>query len=276
MKDIFLVKKIVEDALKEDIHFGDITSEIIDDELEGTAYFLAKEDFILCGTNVAILSFALYDHNISVTFDYKDGDKINRGVKFGSVNGRLKSILTCERVALNFLQHLSGIATATFRIAEKVKNSGVSILDTRKTTPLLRVLEKYAVSVGGGLNHRLSLSDGILIKDNHIKACGSITKAINVAKKIKRPLTNIGVEVKNIKEVKEALKAGATHLLFDNMSPSLAKKAAQIVEGKASIEISGGINEKNITEYVFHGVNYISLGSITHSAKAVDISLEIE
>lgn len=272
----FLLEDIVKRALDEDIGFGDLTSEIVDKNLEGTAYFLAKEDFILCGVDVAKLAFQLYDNNLKVCFDCDDGESVKSGQRVGTVSGKLRSILTCERVALNFLQRLSGISTFTSKIIDKIGKSEVIVLDTRKTTPLLRVLEKYAVRVGGGKNHRINLSDGILIKDNHIKACGGITKAVKQAKKINRPLTLIGVEVKNLDELKEALEVGAEHILLDNMAPEIVKEAIKINNGKAALEISGGITLENISSYALDGIDYISLGSLTHSAKAVDISLEIE
>jgi nicotinate-nucleotide pyrophosphorylase (carboxylating) len=270
------VEEIIKNALNEDIGFGDITTEIIDKNIVGNAFFLAKEDFVICGVDVVKKVFTLYDNELNVTFDCSDGEKVKKGQRFGTVVGKLRSILTCERVALNFLQRLSGIATLTYLIVEKVSKNGVKVLDTRKTTPLLRIFEKYAVRVGGGYNHRISLSDGILIKDNHIKACGSITKAIRNAKKIIRPLTFIGVEVKNLEELEEALSNGATHLLLDNMSTQMIKKAVSIVNGKATIEVSGGITLDNVSEYAIEGVDFISLGSLTHSFRSVDISLEIE
>lgn len=271
-----LLEDIVRRALDEDIGFGDITSEIVDESLEGTAYFLAKEDFILCGVDVAKLVFQIYDDNLKVSFDCDDGESVKTGQRVGTVSGKLKSILTCERVALNFLQRLSGISTFTAKIIDRIENSSVSLLDTRKTTPLLRMLEKYAVRIGGGTNHRINLSDGILIKDNHIKACGGITKAVKQARKIIRPLILIGVEVKTLEELKEALEVGAKHILLDNMSPEMIKEAVKINNGKATLEVSGGINIENISSYVIDGIDYISLGSLTHSARAVDISLEIE
>lgn len=272
----FQLEEIVRRALDEDIGFGDITSEIVDKNLEGSAYFLAKEDFILCGVSVAKLVFELYDSSIKVCFDCKDGERVKAGQRVGTVSGKLRSILTCERVALNFLQRLSGISTVTAKIIDKIGKSEIVVLDTRKTTPLLRMLEKYAVKIGGGRNHRINLSDGILIKDNHIKVCGSISKAVKQAKKIKRPLISIGVEVKNLDELKEALEVGAEHILLDNMSPEMVKEAIKINNGKATLEISGGITLENISEYALDGIDYISMGSLTHSAKAVDISLEIE
>ncbi len=272
----FQLEDIVRRALDEDIGSGDITSEIVDKNLVGSAYFLAKDDFILCGTNVAQLVFQLYDNEIKVYFDCKDGERVKKGQRVGSVSGKLRSILTCERVALNFLQRMSGISTFTAKIIDKVGKSEIMVLDTRKTTPLLRMLEKYAVKIGGGRNHRIDLSDGILIKDNHIKACGSLSKAIKLAKKIKRPLIRIGVEVKNLDELREALEMGAEHILLDNMTPEMVKKAIEINNGKATLEISGGISLENISQYALDGIDYISLGSLTHSAKAVDISLEIE
>lgn len=272
----FRLDEIIKKALEEDIEYGDITTEIVDRNVEGRAYFLAKEDFVLCGVNVAKRVFKLYDEGLSIYFDCNDGERVKKGQRLGTVSGKLRSILICERTALNFLQRMSGIATLTAKVVDRVSKNRIVVLDTRKTTPLLRIIEKYAVRIGGGQNHRLSLSDGILIKDNHIKACGSISKAIKLAKKIKRPLIGIGVEVKTLEEVEEALKNGADHLLLDNMSPDMIKNVIQIVENRATIEVSGNINLDNVQQYALEGVNFISIGSLTHSAKAVDISLEIE
>jgi nicotinate-nucleotide pyrophosphorylase (carboxylating) len=274
--DSMVIKKIVNAALAEDIGAGDITSLVVDSRKEGKGYFLAKEDFVLCGTEIAGLCFTEFDKKTVVKFKYPDGGKIKKGEKFGTISGSLRSILTCERIALNFLQRLSGISTATRKLADDVKEYGVKILDTRKTTPLLRTLEKYAVKTGGGYNHRFNLSDGILIKDNHIVAAGGITEAVNKAKKIKTALVKIEVEVKNLNELREALKAGVDHVMLDNMKPADVKKAVKVVNGGAVVEVSGGINPGNIREYAVCKPDYISLGFITHSARAVDISLEIE
>ncbi|GAB4434002.1 MAG: carboxylating nicotinate-nucleotide diphosphorylase [bacterium] len=274
--NIINVRDVVKKALSEDIGFGDITSLIIDSSKKGRGYFLAKEDLVLCGAEVATFCFKELDEKIKVFFTFKDGDFIKKGTEFGTVEGSLRMILTGERVALNFLQRLSGIATITREFVSKVEKYGVKILDTRKTTPLLRELEKFAVKTGGGQNHRFNLSDGVLIKDNHIVAAKGITNAVNEARKSIPALTKIAVEVKSIKELKEALKAKVDHIMLDNMSPLKVAKALSIIKGAVPVEVSGGITLENIEEYAKLEPDYISLGCITHSVKAVDISLELE
>ncbi len=276
MKNILNLKRLVRNALIEDIGFGDITSCLIDKDRKGKGYFLAKEDLVLCGVDVAALCFTELDDRIKVRFTAEDGALIKKGAKFGIISGSLRSILTGERVALNFLQRLSGIATATQEVVKIVSKYDVKILDTRKTTPLLRELEKYAVRVGGGHNHRFNLSDGVLIKDNHIVAAKGIKNAVVCARENKTALVRIAVEVKNLKELKEALRLGVDHIMLDNMSRQMAKKAIEMARGRVAIEISGGITPKNIEDYAKLKPDYISLGYITHSARAVDISLELE
>jgi len=270
------VRDIVRNALLEDIGSGDITSQLIDVKKRGSGYFLAKEPLVLCGTDVAKLCFEELDSKIKIDFTAKDGDLVKKGEKFGTITGSLRNILTGERVALNFLQRLSGISTITKEFVKIVSRYGVKILDTRKTTPLLRDLEKYAVRVGGGFNHRFNLSDGILIKDNHIVAANGIANAVKLAKTKKTALVKIAVEVKNVKELKEALKSGVDHIMLDNMSEKEVAMAISIVNHAVTIEVSGGINIKNIENYAKLKPDFISLGCITHSARSVDISLELE
>jgi len=270
------VRDIVRNALLEDIGSGDITSQLIDVKKRGSGYFLAKEPLVLCGTDVAKLCFEELDSKIKIDFTAKDGDLVKKGEKFGTITGSLRNILTGERVALNFLQRLSGISTITKEFVKIVSRYGVKILDTRKTTPLLRDLEKYAVRVGGGFNHRFNLSDGILIKDNHIVAANGIANAVKLAKTKKTALVKIAVEVKNIKELKEALKSGVDHIMLDNMSEKEVAMAISIVNHAVTIEVSGGININNIENYAKLKPDFISLGCITHSARSVDISLELE
>lgn len=276
MINILRLRETVKDALLEDIGFGDITSQLIDDGKSGRGYFLAKEKFVLCGTEVVKLCFEEIDGDLKVDFTAKDGDVISKGEKFGTVKGKLRSILTGERVALNFLQRLSGISTITRQFVDIVSKFGVKILDTRKTTPLLRDLEKYAVKVGGGYNHRFNLSDGILIKDNHIVAAKGITNAVKLAKTKTTALIKIAVEVKSMDELKEALKAGVDHIMLDNMSEKEIAQAIEIVKKAVPVEVSGGINLNNIERFAKLKPDFISSGYITHSAKAVDISLELE
>lgn len=270
------LRETVKNALLEDIGFGDITSQLIEEGERGRGYFLAKEQFVLCGTDVAKLCFEEVDSNIKVEFIVKDGKVVPKGAKFGTVEGSLRSILTGERVALNFLQRLSGISTITRLAVNIVSEYGVKILDTRKTTPLLRDLEKYAVKVGGGYNHRFNLSDGILIKDNHIVAAKGITNAVKLAKTKTTALIKIAVEVKNLDELKEALNAGVDHIMLDNMPAKEIAKAIKIVNNTVPVEVSGGINLSNIEKIAKLKPDFISLGYITHSARAVDISLELE
>jgi len=270
------VRDIVRNALLEDIGSGDITSQLIDVKKRGSGYFLAKEPLVLCGTDVAKLCFEELDSKIKIDFTAKDGDLVKKGEKFGTITGSLRNILTGERVALNFLQRLSGISTITKEFVKIVSRYGVKILDTRKTTPLLRDLEKYAVRIGGGFNHRFNLSDGILIKDNHIVAANGIANAVKLAKTKKTALVKIAVEVKNIKELKEALKSGVDHIMLDNMSEKDVAMAISIVNHAVTIEVSGGININNIENYAKLKPDFISLGCITHSARSVDISLELE
>lgn len=271
-----ILKKTVQSALEEDIGFLDITNEIIDKDLQGKAYFLAKSNFVLCGIEIAEEVFRQLDDDIFIEFKKKDGQKVKEGEKFGIVKGRLYSILIGERVALNFLQRMSGIATLANFLSEKAKKFGISILDTRKTTPLLRAFEKYAVKIGGGINHRYSLTDGVLIKDNHIAVLGSIKKAVNLAEKNKTALLKIAVEVKNLIELREAISAGADHIMLDNMSLEDIKKAISMKKKGITYEVSGGINLENFDNYLIKGIDYISLGFLTHSVKSVDMSLEIE
>lgn len=271
-----ILKKTVQSALEEDIGFLDITNEIIDKDLQGNAYFLAKSNFVLCGIEIAEEVFRQLDDDIFIEFKKKDGQKVKEGEKFGIVKGRLYSILIGERVALNFLQRMSGIATLANFLSEKAKKFGISILDTRKTTPLLRAFEKYAVKIGGGINHRYSLTDGVLIKDNHIAVLGSIKKAVNLAKKNKTALLKIAVEVKNLIELREAISAGVDHIMLDNMSLEDIKKAISMKKKGITYEVSGGINLENFDNYLIKGIDYISLGFLTHSVKSVDMSLEIE
>lgn len=271
-----ILKKTVELALKEDIGFLDITNEIIREDLQGKAYFLAKEDFVLAGIDLVREVFRQLDEAIIVEFKKKDGEHVKKGEKFGYINGSVKSILSGERVALNFLQRLSGIATITNYLVKKAKKFGIRILDTRKTTPLLRALEKYAIKIGGGINHRYSLTDGILIKDNHIAVIGSIKKAVELAKKNKTALVKIAIEVKNLRELREAISAGADHIMLDNMKPEDIKKALSMKSKNVIYEVSGGINLENFDSFLIEGVDYISLGFLTHSVRAIDISLEVE
>jgi nicotinate-nucleotide pyrophosphorylase (carboxylating) len=236
---------------------------------------LAKEDFIVCGLEVFKYVFLSLDNNIEIDLRFLDGEKVLKGDDIATLSGNARALLSGERVALNILQRLSGIATLTSKFVEKVPPS-IKILDTRKTTPGLRTLEKYAVQCGGGANHRFGLYDAILIKDNHIKAAGSITKAVEMALAKFPNILKIEVEVKNIVEVQEALLTPCNILLLDNMSPDDIQKAVNINNKKAKIEVSGNVTLGNIHKIVKRGIDFISVGALTHSAQAVDISMIIE
>ena len=270
------IDKIIDSALEEDLGPGDITtSAIIDSSLKGKARLLAKEEIILAGIEVFSRVFSRLDPEIVVECTYHDGDVVPNGYDIGIIRGSMRGMLSGERTALNFLQHLSGIATLTKRYVEKIDPSKVRVIDTRKTTPRLRILEKYAVRMGGGFNHRFGLFDGILIKDNHIAAAGSISKALAKIKANVPHTLKIEVEVEDIKGVEEAIGAGADAILLDNMSVKEMKEAVSIARGRVLLEASGGITLESIGEISKTGINLISIGAITHSARSVDISLEV-
>jgi len=272
-----LVRKLIEEALFEDIGPGDITSEaVIPDEASSTAEIIAKQDLVLAGIIIIREVFRKMDPWVQFTPLAHDGNKVQSGSIIAQVQGKTRSLLAGERVALNLLQHLSGIATHTAKFVEVLKGSRAEILDTRKTLPGLRALEKYAVRMGGGRNHRFGLYDGILIKDNHIAAAGGIIKAMADIRKKVHPLLKIEVEVKTLDEVREAMAAGATMLLLDNMPPNLMKQAVNIVGGKVLVEASGNVTLENVKAIAATGVDFISSGSLTHSSPAADISMKIK
>jgi nicotinate-nucleotide pyrophosphorylase (carboxylating) len=263
-------------ALKEDIGSGDITTDAtVSPDIEGTGEVIAKEDFILAGLDVARNVFSHIDPRALFSTDFNDGDSLKKGQMVFSVEGKLSSILKAERTALNFIQRLSGIATLTHIYVDRIKECNVRIVDTRKTTPGWRSLEKYAVKIGGGFNHRMGLYDGVLIKDNHIAACGGIRTAINMARKRIHHLVKIEVEVTDMAEVDEALSAGADVIMLDNMTPEQIKKAVKKINSKALVEVSGGVNLNNLSQLAEAGVDLISVGALTHSAKSVDMSMKI-
>jgi nicotinate-nucleotide pyrophosphorylase (carboxylating) len=271
-----LVRKLIEEALFEDIGPGDITSEaVIPDEASATAEIIAKQDLVLAGILIAREVFRKLDPWVQFTPLAHDGNKVQSGSIIAQVQGKARALLAGERVALNLMQHLSGIATHTAKFVEVLKGSRAEILDTRKTLPGLRALEKYAVRMGGGRNHRFGLYDGILIKDNHIAAAGGIIKAMAGIRKKVHPLLKIEVEVKTLDEVREALAAGATMLLLDNMSPNLMKQSVGLVGGRVLVEASGNVTLDTVKAIGETGVDFISSGSLTHSAPAADISMKI-
>jgi nicotinate-nucleotide pyrophosphorylase (carboxylating) len=272
-----LIGKLIEDALFEDIGPGDITSEaVIPEEASATAEIIAKQDLVLAGALIAREVFRKIDAWVQFTPLAHEGGRVQSGSIIAQVQGRTRMLLAGERVALNLMQHLSGIATTTARFVEALKGSRAEILDTRKTLPGLRALEKYAVRMGGGRNHRFGLYDGILIKDNHIKAAGGIIKAMAGIRKKVHPLLKIEVEVKTLDEVREAMAAGATMILLDNMPPALMKQAVGIVGERVLVEASGNVTLDNVKPIAETGVDFISSGSLTHSAPAADISMKIK
>ena len=268
---------LINASLAEDIGSGDLTTDsIVPLTVKGKATILAKERFVIAGLLFTEKVFRTLDENIKFKRHVNDGDTVNRGDAIASVSGRLANILKAERVALNFLQRLSGVATLTGRFIKEIRGTGVKILDTRKTTPCMRILERYAVRVGGGENHRFGLFDAILIKDNHIKIAGGVEKAIKRVKEKYPKGMSVEVEVKDLKEVKEALKCGAAVIMLDNMDTAMIKKAVSLIGKRALVEVSGGVTLKNVRRIASCGADFISIGALTHSARAVDASLEIE
>ena len=271
-----LIDRIIECALEEDLGAGDITtSATVDPSTKGEARLLAKEEIILAGIEIFSRVFYRLDPEIAVEYTYHDGDMVPSGREIGTVKGSMGGILSGERTALNFLQHLSGIATLTRLYVEKTNPAKVRIVDTRKTTPGLRVLEKYAVRIGGGFNHRFGLFDGILIKDNHIVAAGSISKAVEKISENAPHTLRIEVEVEDVDGLEEAINAGADAVLLDNMSLGEMRNAVSIAGGRVILEASGGVTLESIEEIAKTGVDMISVGALTHSARSVDISLEV-
>ncbi len=269
------VIELLKNALDEDIGHGDITTKIfVPEENESRALYIAKGNFVLAGFPLAREVFSLIDSSTSIKTFYDEGARIRKGSVLGEVSGKTRAILAGERVSLNILQRLSGIATITSQFVDAVRGTKAKIVDTRKTTPCLRFMEKYAVRMGGGKNHRFGLFDGILIKDNHIEAVGSIKKAVTLAKEGYH-LTRVEVEVENLKEFREAVDAGADIVMLDNMSIEDIKKAVKIAGGRVKTEASGNINIKNVRKIAETGVDMISVGAITHSVTVADISLKI-
>lgn len=269
------VDELIKLALFEDAPFGDITTKALSIKGKGKGYFVAKEDFILCGIDIANRVFFQVDSKTIFTTKFKDGSFIKNGIKFAFVEGKLESLLLAERTSLNFLQRLSAIATKTFRAVKILRGTKTHLLDTRKTTPLLRQLEKYAVAVGGGRNHRMGLSDAILIKDNHISSVGNIKFAVKKAR-ASFPLKKIEVEVKNLNEYEEAIRSKPDIIMLDNFSIEDIKTAVRMKPNGILLEASGGIYLENLSLYAKTGVDFISMGSLTHTVKATDISFKIE
>lgn len=262
-------------ALKEDITSEDITTNSVMPEYQaGEVELICKEDGVIAGLDVFKRVFELLDADTNVEFFCKDGDKVEKGQKLAIVRGDIRVLLSGERTALNYLQRMSGIATYTRKIADLLEGSKTKLLDTRKTTPNMRVFEKYAVKVGGGYNHRFNLSDGILLKDNHIGAAGGVKEAVRMAKEYAPFVRKIEVEVENLDMLKEALEAGADIIMLDNMSIEDMKEAVRLTAGKAETECSGNVTKENVARLVDIGVDYISSGALTHSSPILDLSLK--
>lgn len=267
--------ELILSALREDITSEDITTNSVMREYQlGEVELICKQDGVIAGLDVFKRTFELLDSKTEVTFTKKDGDTVKNGDKIGVVRGDIRVLLSGERTALNYLQRMSGIATYTRSIADLLKGSKTKLLDTRKTTPNMRVFEKYAVKVGGGYNHRYNLSDGILLKDNHIGAAGGVKEAVQMAKEYAPFVRKIEIEVENLDMLKEALDAGADIIMLDNMSVEDMKKAVKLVSGKAETECSGNVTKENVERLVDIGVDYISSGALTHSSPILDLSLK--
>lgn len=269
-------KHLIEIALKEDIGPGDITTEnLIGPDLDGEGVVIAKEPLVIAGLNVAKQVFEYLDSQVVFTTKYKDGDEVKNADTIAKIEGKLRILLMCERTALNFLQRLSGIATNVRSYMNEIENTGVRLVDTRKTAPGWRKLEKYAVRVGGAHNHRMGLYDGVLIKDNHIAAYGGIEKAINQIREKVSHLVKIEIEVSDLNQVEEAIAAGADVVMLDNMNLPQIKKAVATIDGRVTIEVSGGVRKSRLKSLADANVDIISVGAFTHSARCVDISMRI-
>lgn len=268
---------VVSEALAEDRGAGDVTSQLtVDPSLQARGDFRAKADLVLAGWPVVAETFRILSDGFASRAFFGEGDRVARGSLLGTVRGPALLLLGGERVALNFLQRCSGIATLTRAMVRAVEGTGIAVLDTRKTTPGLRFLEKYAVAMGGGKNHRFGLYDGILIKENHILAAGGIEAAVSRVRSGSPPPHRIEVEVSNLQELEQALRVGVEAILLDNMTPGQVRECVARTRGRALLEVSGGIDLHNIRDYAVTGVDFISVGALTHSARAADISLELQ
>lgn len=266
---------LIMEALKEDISSEDVTTNsVMKERVTGEVELICKQDGVIAGLDVFTRVFTLLDPETAVELYCKDGEKVKNGQLMGKVTGDIRVLLSGERVALNYLQRMSGIATYTHSVAELLKESKTKLLDTRKTTPNMRIFEKYAVRVGGGYNHRYNLSDGVLLKDNHIGAAGGVKEAVRMAKEYAPFVRKIEVEVENLDMVKEAVEAGADIIMLDNMSVDEMKAAIALIDGRAETECSGNVTKENIGRLTAIGVDYISSGALTHSAPILDISLK--
>ncbi len=267
--------KFIRLALEEDINSEDVTTNSVMPEYrKGDVQLICKEDGIIAGLGIFERVFTLLDPETKVTFEVKDGDRVQKGQHLATIEGDVRVLLSGERTALNYLQRMSGIATYTYKVAKLLEGTKTTLLDTRKTTPCMRIFEKYAVKVGGGSNHRYNLSDGVLLKDNHIDAAGGIKEAIAAAKAYAPFVRKIEVETENLDMVKEAVEAGADIIMLDNMTPEEMAQAVRLIDGRAKTECSGNITKENIQKITEIGVDYVSSGALTHSAPILDISLK--
>ena len=274
MLNYLIIDDIIQRGLNEDMPFGDITtSSIIPEDSTCTASLYVKEDGIICGLPVFERVFTLIG-DVKCNLFKKDGDKVSKGEKIGEVKGNTQKVLMGERIGLNLLQRMSGIATTTYQYAKEIEHTKAKVVDTRKITPLYRHIDKYSVLCGGGANHRYSLTDSILIKDNHIDAAGSISNAVALAKKNASFTTKVEVETETKEEVLEAINSKADIIMLDNMSPAMAKEMVDLIDGRAIVECSGNVTIENIKDYAETGTDYISVGALTHSFKVLDISLK--
>lgn len=271
----FAVERIIKQALEEDWGFGDLSSSLIPESLKVRAIIYAKEAGVIAGLEIAKKTFAYVDENLIFTPLLQDGENVASGQEIAYVSGSAQKILLAERVVLNFLQHMSGIATKTAAFVKLTAGTKARIVDTRKTLPGLRILEKYAVKAGGGHNHRFGLFDAVMIKDNHIKALGGITKAVSEARRQNSHTVKIEVEVEDLQQVKEALQAGPDIIMLDNMPLAMIRQAVKLIDGQAVVEASGNVTEETVASIAAAGVDIISSGALTHSVKALDISLDL-
>ena len=267
--------ELIKLALKEDITSEDVsTNAVMGERVEGRVQLICKQDGIICGLPVFERVFKILDASTQIGFCVNDGDKVAKGQLLAEVRGDIRVLLSGERTALNYLQRMSGIATYTSQLVKLLEGSKTKLLDTRKTTPNMRIFEKYAVKVGGGVNHRYNLSDGILLKDNHIGAAGSVKKAVQLAKSYSPFVRKVEVEVENLEMCREAVEAGADIIMLDNMSPEEMAKAVKLIDGRALTECSGNITKENIQSIISTGVDFVSSGALTHSAPILDLSLK--
>ena len=267
--------QLIRMALQEDITSEDVsTNAVMPTATRGTVDLIAKEDGVVAGLEIYARVFKILDEKTEIELHCKDGDEVKKGELMATVTGDIRVLLSGERVALNYLQRMSGIATYTRQVAKLLEGSNVTLLDTRKTTPNCRVFEKYAVRVGGGHNHRYNLSDGVLLKDNHIGAAGSVAKAVKMAKAYAPFVRKIEIEVETLDQVKEAVEAGADIIMLDNMTPEVMKQAVELIDGRAQTECSGNITKENIQKICEIGVDFVSSGALTHSAPILDISMK--